>query len=248
MATEIEHGSGNVFADIGIPEPETHQLKVQLSIIIEKEIERRELSQRAAAQIMGLTQADVSHIVRGTLRGYSLERLIRCARALGVAVSLLAQEGGEAAPVVVEKPAASVHDVAAYILQQCGRMTAMKLQKLVYYCQAWSLVWQQRPLFGERIEAWTHGPVVPELWGKHQGSREVTAPWPDGQPEELNAVAKETVDAVLVLYADKNADELSSLTHQEAPWKDARAGLPPDSRSNREITHTAMAEYYRCCR
>jgi len=88
MPTEIEEGSGNVFADIGIPDPETHELKVQLSLIIEDEMERRGLSQRAAATLMGVTQADVSHIIRGRLRGYSLERLIRCARALGVAVTL----------------------------------------------------------------------------------------------------------------------------------------------------------------
>ena len=49
---------------------------------------------------------------------------------------------------------AEVLDVAAYILKKQGPMTAMKLQKLVYYCQAWSLVWQSKPLFPNDIEAW----------------------------------------------------------------------------------------------
>jgi len=88
MAGSVEHGSGNVFADIGTPDPETHQLKVELSILIEQEIGARGLSQRAAAEIMGISQSDVSHIVRGTLRGFSIERLIRCAHALGILVSL----------------------------------------------------------------------------------------------------------------------------------------------------------------
>jgi uncharacterized phage-associated protein len=53
----------------------------------------------------------------------------------------------------------SVLDVAQYILQRSGGMTTGKLQKLVYYSQAWSLVWDQRPLFNERIEAWANGPI-----------------------------------------------------------------------------------------
>jgi len=49
---------------------------------------------------------------------------------------------------------ASVHDVACYILKKQSPMTTMKLQKLVYYCQAWSLVWDEKPLFKERMDAW----------------------------------------------------------------------------------------------
>ncbi len=59
---------------------------------------------------------------------------------------------------------AQVADVAAYILEKCGPMTAMKLQKLVYYSQAWHLVWTEKPLFDNRIEAWANGPVVWELY------------------------------------------------------------------------------------
>ena len=45
----------------------------------------------------------------------------------------------------------------------------MKLQKLVYYCQAWSLVWDDMPLFESRIEAWANGPVVLDLYYRHRG-------------------------------------------------------------------------------
>ena len=47
----------------------------------------------------------------------------------------------------------SVFDAAAYIVEKTGEMTTLKLQKLVYYAQAWSLVWDERPLFDEKIEA-----------------------------------------------------------------------------------------------
>ena len=68
---------------------------------------------------------------------------------------------------------ASVFDVAAYILERRGRMTAMKLQKLVYYSQAWSLVWDGRPLFDDEVQAWVNGPVVYDLFKAHQGMFEI---------------------------------------------------------------------------
>jgi len=141
------------------------------------------------------------------------------------------------------KPAASAHDVAAYILQKCGTMTAMKLQKLVYYSQAWSLVWDERPLFDERIEAWANGPVVPTLYRVHRGEFEVEE-WQEGDPRRLDTDARETVDAVLDYYAPKSASWLSILTHKEHPWKDARRGLTPGERGSEEITWASMAEYY----
>lgn len=64
---------------------------------------------------------------------------------------------------------ASVHDIAAYILDRCGSMSAMKLQKLVYYAQAWSLALYGRPIFDSPIQAWSNGPVNQELFDKHRG-------------------------------------------------------------------------------
>ena len=54
----------------------------------------------------------------------------------------------------------------------------------------------------------------------------------------------ETIDAVLAHYGDKTAPWLSDLTHREEPWLGARAGIPEGARSNQEITHGAMADYY----
>jgi len=138
---------------------------------------------------------------------------------------------------------ANVHDVAAYVLSKSGRMSAMKLQKLVYYCQAWHLAWEERPLFPERIEAWANGPVVYELFDLHRG-RFTLDDWPQGDPAKLNWTETDTVDAVLRDYGELNARKLSHLTHSERPWRDAREGLAPDDRSSREITQGAMHEYY----
>ncbi len=137
----------------------------------------------------------------------------------------------------------SVLDVAAYILQKKGAVTTWKLQKLVYYCQAWSLVWDDQPLFTEEIQAWINGPVCPALYEKHKGSYHVTK-FSGGKPENLNSTQKETIDAVLDFYGDKSSHWLSSLTHMEGPWKKARKGLPPRVRGKRMITWESMVEYY----
>ncbi|PIR24843.1 MAG: hypothetical protein COV43_08365 [Deltaproteobacteria bacterium CG11_big_fil_rev_8_21_14_0_20_42_23] len=136
----------------------------------------------------------------------------------------------------------NVCDVAAYILQKKGQMTAMKLQKLVYYCQAWSLVWDDAPLFKEQIEAWANGPVVRELYEYHRGMFLVDKV--HGDPKKIGVVQKKTIDSVLKYYGDKTSQWLSDLTHSESPWRDAREGLLPESRGSKVITHAEMSEYY----
>lgn len=69
----------------------------------------------------------------------------------------------------------SAHDVAAYILRKQGPMSVWKLHKLLYYAQAWHLVWEEEPLFREHIEAWANGPVVPALYPLHKGLFTVSA-------------------------------------------------------------------------
>jgi uncharacterized phage-associated protein len=138
----------------------------------------------------------------------------------------------------------SVFDVAKYILGKQGEMTAIKLQKLVYYSQAWSLVWDEKPIFAERIEAWANGPVVPELYQAHRGAFGVTESMIDGDIKNLSQDEKETIDAVLNIYGDKSSQWLSELTHIEDPWKNAREGLQMGERGHNEISLASMAEYY----
>lgn len=138
---------------------------------------------------------------------------------------------------------ATVHDVAAYIIKKCGPMTAMKLEKLVYYAQAWSLVWDEKPLFSAKIEAWANGPVIPQLYRLHRGKFKVSS-WSEGNARALTPEQQETVDAVCDFYGNRSSQWLSDLTHEERPWLEARRGLGPADRGNSEITHAALAEYY----
>ena len=140
---------------------------------------------------------------------------------------------------------ANVFDVAEYILKNQEAMTTMKLQKLVYYCQAWSLVWDEKPLFPEKIQAWASGPVVKELYEVHRGMFNISSIG-KGDVGNLNAEERATIDAVLCAYGTKPAQWLADLTHMEQPWNDAREGYDPGDICENEITLASMAEYYSC--
>lgn len=136
-------------------------------------------------------------------------------------------------------------DVAKYILTKTGEMTAMKLQKLVYYSQAWSLVWDESPLFEEDIQAWAYGPVVPVLYGYHKGRFKVNeATFADGDVDALTSNQKDSVEKVLEVLKDKSGQWLSELTHMESPWKDARGDHKPTEKCDNFISLAAMHEYY----
>jgi len=138
---------------------------------------------------------------------------------------------------------ANVHDVAAYILERQGGMTTMKLQKLVYYSQAWSLVWDGEPLFEDAIEAWVNGPVVRKVYNAHAGQFRVVT-WPNGDSAQLTETQKSTIGLVLSFYGDKDPYWLSELTHQERPWKEAREGLGSTERGDKPISLETMHWYY----
>lgn len=135
-------------------------------------------------------------------------------------------------------------DVADYILEKHGAMSAMKLQKLVYYAQAWHLVWEDKELFSEEIQAWVNGPVIPQLYEIHHGSFSLDRGFFKGDISHIPAKSRDVIDRVLKFYGDKDAQWLSDLTHLETPWKQARRGLSPDERGSREISLSEMQEYY----
>lgn len=87
--TEAIHESRNVFADIGLPDAADHQLKADIVIEIKRVLEVRGLTQTAAAGLAGLAQPDLSNILRGRIKGFSVERLLRVLTALDQDVEIV---------------------------------------------------------------------------------------------------------------------------------------------------------------
>ena len=136
-------------------------------------------------------------------------------------------------------------DVAKYILEKQGKMSAWKLQKLCYYSQAWHYTWTGERLIKEDFQAWEHGPVCRELFDLHKGKYRIKAEDIDGNSENLTDDQKDSIDIVLEHYGKFTSNELVALTHSEDPWKKARADLPADAHSENIITVESMCEYYR---
>lgn len=116
---------------------------------------------------------------------------------------------------------ATVLDVAEYANKKLPKnTTTMKLQKIVYYAQAESLIHYDRPLFNETIEAWEAGPVVKKLYKKHKGLR-FSSHVKFGDSDKLSLEQKSCVDWAINKYGNLDGDTLSRLTHLEDPWKKA---------------------------
>lgn len=140
---------------------------------------------------------------------------------------------------------ASVFDVAQYILQRIKPISGIKLQKLVYYCQAWYLAWNQgSPLFEDPIEAWINGPVVRSLYNLHRGQSRIYS-LPKGDADRLTISQKTSIQRVLDNYGNKEDTWLILRSHQEAPWKDARRGLSPLEASTNEVSIASIHSFYK---
>ena len=135
-------------------------------------------------------------------------------------------------------------------------ITNKKLQKLLYYIEAWNLVYLQS-IFSEDIEAWVYGPVVPEVYQKYKkyGYSPITRKYPAGSSafDELKKLEntlniqgeqKELIEAVLEKYGAMSSFQLERLTHSEKPWAEARGDCGPLDRCFTAINRKTMKDYY----
>ena len=136
-------------------------------------------------------------------------------------------------------------DVAEYFLHlegDGGEISNLKLQKLVYYAQGFSLALNDAPVFDEPVEAWMHGPVVASLYRKFRdfGSNPIP-PNESFDPEVLSRAQRRLIREVYDVYGQYSAWKLRQLTHEEDPWKD---NYEEGSHSH-EIPQKEMKAYFR---
>ncbi len=124
-------------------------------------------------------------------------------------------------------------------------VTHMRLQKLLYYAQGWSLAARSRPLFESKIEAWTHGPVVRSVYPTFADYKGNSIPPHEAyDPETLSREDKALIQSVWAGYRHLSAAGLRAKSHHESPWTDARGTLGPDAFSDAEITSQSMQDYF----
>ena len=132
----------------------------------------------------------------------------------------------------------------------------LKLQKLLYYTQAWHLVYfDGNPLFDDIPEAWVNGPVYRTIYEQYKGMGIYTNLNPldfnipgfdivNFDNLDINENQKSFINAIINHYGTMSHDRLVLMTHAEKPWIDARKNCGPFDYSNEVITHESMQSFY----
>lgn len=155
----------------------------------------------------------------------------------------------------------NINDIADLLLLLCFEngvsISPLKLQKLLYYTQAWHWVYfgKENDLFEELPQAWVNGPVYPTIYErfKHIGIYDPITPSSSKISRnlseqnsylQLDVKQNEYIDSIFQFYGTKDHDSLVFLTHSEAPWSEKRVGLSPFEPSNQELSKDTMFGYY----
>jgi uncharacterized phage-associated protein len=123
-------------------------------------------------------------------------------------------------------------------------LTNLKLQKLLYYSQAWFLALHDRELFSEDFQAWVHGPVLPSQYKRFKEHQwrplvvEIDRP-------KIGKIGTDHLSEIIDVFGSESAVSLELMTHRERPWLDARGSIPNDRPSTAVITKSSMKSFYK---
>ena len=123
----------------------------------------------------------------------------------------------------------NAHEIARYFVslvdEEAGdSITNLKLQKLLYYAQGVNLALNDACLFGDPIEAWTHGPVVPSVYRRYRQHRGEAIPVEQVNLDLYTEDLRELLDEVNTVFGQFTASKLRAMTHNEPPWKETPQG------------------------
>jgi len=125
-------------------------------------------------------------------------------------------------------------------------VTHLRLQKLLYYVQGYSLAVWDRPFFSERIEAWRNGPVVRAVYRLFAEYEDAPLPAREGRDlVPLSDQEKAFVRSLWEHHKQYSASALWQMTHREAPWRNVWANRPDDASGSDEIPPDAMRVFFK---
>jgi uncharacterized phage-associated protein len=130
------------------------------------------------------------------------------------------------------------NDVGSYLSNH-------KLQKLLYYAQAWYLAFEGTPLFDEDFEAWVHGPTIPALFYEYKKQFDWKPILKEVEKPEFPEEVQEFLDELCDEYFFCDAYELELMVRREDPWIKARGNLPKDEPSHAIISKELMRNFYK---
>lgn len=140
-----------------------------------------------------------------------------------------------------------------YILKHYGPMSHLKLQKLLFYCDAYCLAYFGQELVEDVFEAWVHGPVSRKVYDSLKDKSVLysdlaysdTGVDVDAAFAALSLAQKELITGTLDLLAAWTGLELEASTHRELPWREARGGIDDGAKCHNPISKEITMEFYR---
>jgi uncharacterized phage-associated protein len=144
---------------------------------------------------------------------------------------------------------ANIINVAKYLLNLAAdgnnKVNPLKLQKLLYYCEGWTLAITDKELFPkENFQAWVHGPVNVRTYHEFNNSYGMYDPIEAPEHACLDASVtveqKAIIERVFEVYNQYSGSQLEEMTHAESPWLEARGNLPADIPTDRTIDKATM--------
>lgn len=124
-------------------------------------------------------------------------------------------------------------------------LTNLKLQKLLYYAQAWNLALRDAPLFNEDFQAWVHGPVLPSQYVRFKDHQWRPLAVEATRPAYADAVTTSHLVEIVDVFGTETAVALELMTHRERPWLEARGGLAAHEPSTAIIQKETMKTFFR---
>jgi uncharacterized phage-associated protein len=153
------------------------------------------------------------------------------------------------------KTLCNIHDATDYVIgafaDEVGSLNVLKLQKLLYYVQAWHLAKHNEPLFEGKFQAWVHGPVSRDVYDRFKDTHSLysTVTGRSIRPEfsraAIDGPVKAHLDEILDAYGQFTGTQLEDMTHDEQPWVEARGDHKDYERCEVEISERTMGSFYK---
>ncbi len=225
-----------------------------------------EIGQKPLANLLGWGEATISRYLAGLTPTREYSQTLKRLKSPEHMFNLFEQRGSVLTSVAKRKlksrlaellnpepkdlEETKLHNVARYFLSQIDAdagesVTPLKLQKLVYYVQAWFLAFYHKAVFEEDAQAWIHGPVYPSLYYLYRNFGYNNLPKVANFDSSIFLDdEREMLEMVWLVYGKYDAKYLEKLTHHEDPWRISRYGLNDADKSTRPITKDLIENYY----
>lgn len=221
-------------------------------------MEKYQISARPLASILGVGEVTINRYLLGQLPSREISEKLYCIKSNRKLMREYLERGKENITAIAYVKCKNALDkmdallgtsrieiVTRYLLSRSFDVTPLALQKLLYFAQAFFHALYKKELFADDCQAWSYGPVYPEIYNKYKvyRSEPIATEEMDGI-DELTAEEKSFLDSIIHVFGNFSGTMLSHITHAELPWLEARGNLRPEDKCTNVIDRNTINAYF----